>query len=494
MDSSRVTRRQWLAGMTTTAALSTAPGRFAVGASGPADVIILGAGLAGLNAALNIEDAGLRATVLEGTGRIGGRLFTADESIVPGHPEMGGSGIGSSYARILYAAKRFKVVLGPSRPRTESRDGELMYHLRGQGIKVEDWPEHPFNPFADVKRRSTQLNYFQFTAYSDEANPLPSGDLAAWQDGSYANHDISVHEFLSRQGMSSTAIKLGAGTNMSYGSNAHDLSVLMGFQSANMVRSLYRGENAFSAGSFAAVGGNQKIPQAMARELQSEIVLNQHVRAIENTADGVTVHCNNGATFSAKYCICTLPFSALRHVRVEPGLSGTQAEAVASLPYTPVFQVHSVPKEAYWEEDGLPPSMWTDSTPGRFMALKNDPDEPDRVTSCLSFVNGDMAKFLDKLDPREATALVLADLARMRPSTKGVLDVKLSYSWNRTPFAGGAYAYWKPGQITRFARSMRAPAANVHFAGEHTAVANRGMEGAMESGERAAIEVMQRLG
>ena len=164
-----------------------------------------------------------------------------------------------------------------------------------------------------------------------------------------------------------------------------------------------------------------------------------------------------------------------------------------SLAYTPVFQVHFKVLRPYWEDDGLPPSMWTDKTPGRFMALKNDPQEPDRVTSCMSFVNGEMAKFLDRLPPAEAAARVQSDLAGMRPATKGALEVAKVFSWNRSPFAGGAYAYWQPGQITRFAAELREPHGRLHFAGEHTAVVNRGMEGAMESGERAAIEVLQKL-
>ncbi len=188
-----------------------------------------------------------------------------------------------------------------------------------------------------------------------------------------------------------------------------------------------------------------------------------------------------------------MPFSALRHVHIDPYLEGLQAEAVQTLGYTPVFQAHFVPTQKYWEMDGMPPSMWTDKSPGRFMALKNDPSSPDEVTSCLAYVNGSMALYLDKIRPEDAAELILSDLSEMRPSTKGALKLVKTWSWNRNPFAGGAYAYWKPGQITRFSREMRAPWHRIHFAGEHTAVLNRGMEGAMESGERAAFEVMDRL-
>ncbi|MEM8983831.1 MAG: NAD(P)/FAD-dependent oxidoreductase, partial [Pseudomonadota bacterium] len=299
--------------------------------------------------------------------------------------------------------------------------------------------------------------------------------------------------FLSRQGLSPAQIRLAAGTNMSYGSNAHDLSMLMGYQSTNLIRSLYDGNSNFSGGALAAVGGNQRIPEAMAQVLDEAVLTGQLVRAIDVRDDKVVVHVADGQRFEAPHCIVTVPFSALRHVQLNRYAGPRQARAIAELAYTPVFQVHMTPRFAYWEKDGLPPSMWTDSLAGRCMALRNDPAEPDKVTSCLAFVNGTKAQYLDRLAPQAAADAVLADLARLRPATRDAFDVRLVFSWNRSVVAGGAYAYWQPGQITAFASELRAAAGRLHFAGEHTAVVNRGMEGAMESGERAAIDVLGQL-
>jgi monoamine oxidase len=58
------------------------------------------------------------------------------------------------------------------------------------------------------------------------------------------------------------------------------------------------------------------------------------------------------------------------------------------------------------------------------------------------------------------------------------------------PFNAGDWAYFGPGQVTAFARTMAAPAGRVHFCGEHTATANRGLEGALESSERVALEIL----
>jgi len=485
--SSQSSRRSLFKAGLATAALTTIPRH--VRALNKSDVIVIGAGLSGLNASLLLEEMGYSVTLLEGTDRIGGRLYTAPESEVPGHPEMGGSGIGGGYARLKDAASRFGVELEEARPRTEPRDGELMYHLYGENILVDEWEGHGRNPFQDPAARALPPYIYQFTAYA-EANPLPEGDIEAWQTPAYAQHDISVYDFLKSRGVPDPAIHLGAGTNMSYGSNAFDLSVLMWFQIATwgqVIGSLGEG------GVKAAVGGNQRLPEGMATGLKTEIRFNTHVTGIRSLADGVEVHTSKGDVHRAKYVISSMPFSAQKLVSVEPGLRGTQSDAVKNLGYTPVFQVHFVPTRKYWEDDGLPPSMWTDRSMGRFMALKNDPASPDEVTSCIAFVNGDMAKFMDRMPQHEAVAFMIKELGDMRPSTKGVLKPVKVWSWNRNVFAGGAYAYWKPGQITSFAKTLAQPWHRIHFAGEHTSATDRGMEGAMESGERAAFEVLDRL-
>ncbi|MDX2145184.1 MAG: NAD(P)/FAD-dependent oxidoreductase [Rhodospirillaceae bacterium] len=478
-----LSRRHLIGASTTALALATSKAR----AQHKADVIILGAGLAGLNAALLLEELGAKVTVLEGTDRIGGRLFTASASDIPGAPEMGGSGIGANYARLVDAADKYGVKLVPQRLRTEPRPGELMYHLYGQAIKLDEWATHPRNPFPAAEKK-IPAHLYQFTYYTKD-NPLP--DIESWQDPKFAQWDISTHEFLKRKGVPDEAIRLGVGTNLSYGYSEYDMSVLMHFQIDKVIQ--MSAALGTGGGARAGEGGNQRIPEAMARAVKSEIQMKTHVIAIREDKDGVDVEARDGRTWRAKYLISSLPVSALRLVRIEPGLTGLQAEGVAGLDYTPVFQVHFVPTKKYWEMDGLPPSMWTDRAPGRFMALKNNSADPNEVTTCLSFVNGAMAKFMDRLAPEDAVDFILRELADMRPSTKGALRHVKTWSWNRNVFAGGAYAYWQPGQITRFARDLGKPRGWLHFAGEHTAVTNRGMEGAMESGERAALEVAARL-
>ena len=114
-------------------------------------------------------------------------------------------------------------------------------------------------------------------------------------------------------------------------------------------------------------------------------------------------------------------------------------------------------------------------------------------TTIIAFVNGARAVWLDRMAEADAIRHVLDVLKAIRPSTAGALRPVKVQSWQRDPMAGGLYSSWKPGQVVRFANAMAKAFGPVHFAGEHTAVLNRGMEGAMESGERAALEAMSAL-
>jgi monoamine oxidase len=90
-----------------------------------------------------------------------------------------------------------------------------------------------------------------------------------------------------------------------------------------------------------------------------------------------------------------------------------------------------------------------------------------------------------------AGSAVIAEIERIRPAAAGALEFAALHSWGADPYAGGAWAYFRPGEVTRYAAKLGAPHGRLHFCGEHLAARSRGMEGAMESGERAAGEILQ---
>lgn len=460
------------------------------GGAAEIDIAIIGAGLSGLNAALTLQSFGYKSTIIEATDRIGGRVFTAKEKDVPGHPELGANGIGGGYGRLITAATKYGVEIGPMRPRTEPRKGELLYALYDELITTGKWKDHPKNPFHLDWAKNMSPGSVPWRIY-DELNPLPENDLQAWRDPKFSNWDKSIESVMLEKGFSEEAIKLSVGTNSSYGISADDMSILNFFQILNFIG---QQSSVKSGKGGAAIGGNQRIPEAMANAYNGDIRQSSPVKAIDSSNDQVTITLDNDKTIKAKYVIVTLPAYALRRIKITPALPKDQKDGVEKLGYTPSTQIHYVPTEKYWEKDGLPPSMWSDKLCGRFMAMKNDLDDPDKVTSCVAYTNTEVALKLSKMKEAEAINAVTKELERIRPSTKGALKPVYFWKWSNNPYAGGAYAYWKPGQITKYAPLVANAHKRIHFAGEHTALSFRGMEGAMESGERAASEVMKLVG
>lgn len=482
-DGAAVDRRRFMQGAVVLgASVAHAPLRAATSGGGMPDAIIVGAGLSGLYAAHLLEEQGVRVRVIEGRKRVGGRIFTLDD--VPGHPEGGGNGIGAGYARVIDMARRSGVKLVPVRQRTETTQASTLINLRERNITLAEWPTSTLNPFAEGRRDKLPWAY-AFDMYLKD-NPIKEGD--SWIDPKFAAYDISLYDYMKAKGESEAAIDLALSTAMLYGSNPYDFSLLA------LYHSLAWGAQqlAFGREGYAIEGGNSRLPEAMAAGLRGGVDTGRVLKAVTSGPNGAELRFADGSREQARTVVLTLPFTALRSVAIDPLPPPLQAEAVDLLGYSTAFQAHFVADRPFWEDDGQPMNMWTDGPAGRFAALRYG-DDPNAVTTFLAFVNGAQGERLDRMPSEAAAQEILDYLARIRPSTRGALRTVKTLSWQRDPFAGGIYSAWKPGQITRYAATISAPLNRIFFAGEHTAMLNRGMEGAMESGERAAGEVLARL-
>jgi monoamine oxidase len=522
---SMLTRRQFVASSAALAAATSLPRTAYTQAAATVDVIVIGAGLAGIETALTLEENGLKVALLEGSRRIGGRVYTLFD--VPGHPEVGGNTIAPAYGRMIAAGQKYGVETENLAPRFFARAGQELF-LGGEHIALKDWPGHKRNPFAGEHRALAPWAW----ADSIFKTKFPFKELEQWYDPKFAQYDISVHEFLASQGASEEAIKLGFDTNIAYGTTAHDVSLLMqafadywqnvnrsalGAFSRSGAAQQATPSTAPSAPSGAVTppgqsppagapaapravpfigaykGGNQNLPIAMAKRLKGDVLLGKVVRAIDVSDDGATVACADGTRLRAKAVVCSMPFSTLRHVAVNPAPPAVQAKAIKTLGYIPITQFHLVPKKPYWKDDGLHPNMWTDGPVGIVLAQRFGKTDDD-ITSLTVWCRGLNAQYVDRLDAAAAKKMILAEFERLRPAAKGHLEVAAMHSWALDPFAAGDWAIYAPGQVTAFANTMAQPHKRLYFCGEHTALGSRGMEGALESAERAALEVLSTLG
>ncbi len=442
-----------------------------------ADVIIIGAGMSGLSAALVLEEQGLDVRVLEGRNRVGGRVYSLDN--VPGNPEAGANAIVGP--RPLAAARRFGVELidRSNRPRNSRRT----LVLDGKIISPSEWPDSPHNPFPSDSREKMPWQYV--SPIVSENNPLKA--LEDWIDPAHASYDISLHAFLEKQGVSDRIIQLTIDTNCLYSTSAHQVSAL--FPLHNDVRMKLRQK--IPRINFVGKGGNQRVPEGIARNLKRQVALRKTVSGIRSEADGVDVYCSDGSRYRARFAICSVPLPVLRNLRIEPVLTGIQEQAVKTMDYTLNTQVHITAKRPFWEDDGLPASMWTDGPAGMVATSQNEAGE---ITSLAARAMGFMARYLDRLGPEAAKAAVVKYMEEIRPAAKGQLNALHIHSWELDRFAGGGnYLIWGPGEVTAFHGKLWARHGRISFCGQYTSLLDRGQEGAMASGERAASEVIKRL-
>lgn len=448
---------------------------------GTHDVVVIGAGLAGLHAALLLEEQGLDVLVLEAQSRVGGRIHSMRQ--LGSNAEAGGTYIGAGYERIMRTAAKFDIRLIDVTPILEFfREQDLV--LGEQIIRQAEWPEHPANPFPEPDRALMPWNYHRVLTMRE--NPLAAPE--DWLKPEHAALDISMHEWMRNRGLSDAAIKIGYGINTSFGADAHDVSALLLLFRAAFSKAQRRLAPQGSLG-YTVEHGVQRIPEAMAAALRREVSFERPVAALTENGGRVRVTCTDGSAATAAHVVCSVPFGVLRRIAIDPPLAGPQAEAVEQLCAQPITQVYLGVRRPFWEDDGHAASLYTDSLPGMVAAVRSGTD-PATITHLTAWVMGNHARQIDALEPAEAGRRVVAAIERIRPAARGQLELIGLQSWGADPYAAGAWAYFRPGQIRRFAAAMGRRHRNVHFCGEHLALASRGMEGAMESAEQAAAAIL----
>lgn len=417
-----------------------------------AEFIILGGGLSGLYLAHLLEEAGKDYVLLEGSNRLGGRLFS--------HPELnrdvGGRGIGDKYTEVMALVEKLNVELIDI---TEMVGGPSAIYK--DGILHSSWEESSTNP-----------SRLEFSRLGGASKP---SKLDEWYQR--PDLDVSYGEFLMGLGHTKDELDL-----INISTNYNDIyktSAINSFHSRAF--RMFNGTKRI----FNFKGGSKHFIKAIIDTLKGQVYTDKMVTSISSKGDCTVVKCEDGSQYCSKKIISTIPFATLRDVDIDMTLNANQKKAIQELQYTLITQIHLQADELFWEDDGIPMSMWTDTPLERLMSVNADKTKGELVC----WVNGTGTAFFDDMSDSEIGTYTLNKLKEIRPSTEGRVSYVGTHNWGKYKYNKGAYCEFGVGHPALFEDMIR-PAGNLHFAGEHTAKESRGIEAAAESARRVFEELI----
>ncbi len=433
-------------------------------------VVVVGAGLAGLVAALDLSDAGWEVVVLEARTRVGGRVLTLRDDFSDGlHAEGGGESIDDNHHRILAR-------LAANGLRTERRSTE-----RQQAVVFRRGRRQTATAFAAGRSGQVGADYAR---YYDAVARLGHGVDAEHPDRARRAEELdgrSLADLLDDLALVPEArFLVEAEESSEYNVEPGDLSLLFLAQQEAAVADVPDR----AAETMRVHGGNDRLPAALATALGDSLRTGRPVTAVEHGRDGVRVHAG-GAPVDAAHLVLALPPPPLSQIRFDPVLPPSVA-AVTGLGLGPTTKVVTRYERAFWRDEGL--SGLTVSDNG-FDIAWDAADSYDAGGSGMltAFTTGDEGARLSGLDDRQRIERVQAEVDEVYPRSAELRSGEAATTaWAREVFTGGAYAAYRPGQVTALWPVLRSAVGPIRFAGEHTEALAGYMESAVRSGERVA--------
>jgi monoamine oxidase len=442
------------------------------------DVVVVGAGLAGLSAARRLVDAGAEVVVLEARERVGGRTLTLPAA--DGTPiDHGGQWIGPTQDRIAALAERVGVTTYPSYERglhTVFRDGRA----RRYDGQLPDGGD----PVTAVAIGQGIRELDAMAAQVPLEAPWTAEHALEWDSQ-------TVETWLqARVAAERARTWLRAAIRGTLAAEPRDLSLLhtlFVIRSAGGIARLIATAGGAQERRFHQ--GAQTISVRLAETLGERVVLGAPAEVVRHGDGGVVVEAA-GRTVTAGRAILAVPPAIAGRIGYRPALPGWRNQLTQRVPMGSVIKVHAIYDEPYWREEGLSGLAVSDSGPVRIVYDNSPASGSPGVL--VGFIEGEQARTWARRNPADRRAGVLACLADYFGERAGRPRELLERSWAEEEYSGGCYAgYFPPGVWTSFGQALREPIGRLHWAGTETATEwSSFMEGAVQSGERAADEVL----
>lgn len=457
-------------------------------------ILIAGAGMSGLVSASLLKQAGHKVTIIEGNNRIGGRVFTMRQPFTNGnYLDVGAMRIPDTHLLVFEYIHRFKL---PTNNFINSTPRDLIYvnNVLTTRAYYEKHPDVLGFPVEDWEKGKTATELFleavrPFIELYEKSTPKEQEKLKE----EYSK--FSMEEFLRNNplgpSMSLNAIRM--------------ISVMLGIEGfrelsfvgilTDIVFPIFNEETKF----YEIVGGNDRLPHSFLPELQNDIICDERIERIIQNDQGVLLQTRNQQTgqyhtFAGDYAIITVPFSTFQLIDVIPyhSISFKKWQAIRELQNQSSVKIGIEFKHRFWEKFQVGNAITDQPTRFSYIPSHNIGSGGPGVL-LASYSWSEDAMLWNSLSEQDILYYALKDLSKIYGNIvyKEFLQ-GISFNWSKNPFSAGCFTLFTPGQKTDFADFIRQPEGRLHFAGEHTSDFHGWIEGAVESGIRAAYEVNAR--
>ena len=445
-----------------------------------ADVAIVGAGMAGLSAALELQRAGRSFVVVEARERLGGRLESV--SIGDGNwIDVGGQWVGPTQDRLYALARANDAAIFPT-----WTAGENVLEIGGDLTRYTGTiPRLRPHAMADVGQAMLRLDRM--------ARKVPVE--APWTAPKAKQWDSQTVWSWMRRNMATRAGRdmLEIAVKAVWAAVPADVSLLhmlFYIASAGNFDLLLDTEGGAQQDRF--VEGTGNLARRVAEGLGDKVVLGAPVRRIAWSADGVRLTAD-GVDVQAGKVIVSVPPTLAGRISYDPPLPGYRDQLTQRVPMGAVIKCFAIYDEPFWRAAGASGSTVSASGP---LSLTVDNSPPSGSPGILvGFLEGDHARSFGRVSAEERRSAVLRNLEQLLGPRAGRPEAFIEKSWAEEEWSRGCYeGYTPPGVLTAFGPALREPIGPIHWAGTETATKWNGyIDGALQSGERAAREVLDQV-
>jgi monoamine oxidase len=471
-------------------------------------VLVLGAGVAGLVAALELSRAGYKVQVLEYNAKVGGRAWTLRGGDT--YTELGGATQVCTFSSGNY--------INPGPWRIPAEHGGLIHYCHQLGVGLEPFQQNNYNAYLHStsafggkpqRYKTIQADYYghvaELLAKAVRQNAL--NDAVTAEDAeilleslrSWGALDNNMRYVKSRASASRRGWQKGPGGGLTaepVPSEPLDLATVL---KSGLWRSIGGHlSNEHQHAIFQPVGGMDQIAVGFDRAVGHLVRGNSKVTAIRQDDAGVTVEyldtkSNERLTATADYCICTIPLSVLAQIPLNVG--GPMASAIHAVPYRPSVKIGLEFKRRFWEQDeeiyggitstdlpisqiSYPSHGYGSSGPGVLLG---------------AYTGGAVSYELTSLPPEERIRRALEWGAQIHPQYREEFLSGISVGWHRVPWTLGCFAIWSEETRAAHYRNLCEIDGRFVIAGEHASYIGGWQEGAITSALDAIGRLHQRV-